>query len=341
MSRPVGSNAPGIPMCIYCRATGVTFNRDHVIPEAFGKFENNFVLTCVCESCNKFFGDELEIVLGRNSREAILRLHHGVKAPGGAAQLKYDNAELTVDEPGPWRGARIILTADPSGIRLDTRPLPQVAFKNEGETDWKWVPERELDEPSVADRYRDPRSQLQVVGSTQEDLERLTTKLAAIGINYNQKGLLPQPARSDGTILTRLASKVEDRIMRAIGKISGNYVAYVHGAAFFLRPDFDHHRSWVRYGTVPPWGVPVVVVATPILALDSLEWRQTTGHLVTFDWNRQGDGLFAQVSLFNDLNYKILTCLTYSGLVQDIRTGHHFDLRSRTITALAATALAS
>ena len=110
---------------------------------------------------------------------------------------------------------------------------------------------------------------------------------------------------------------------------------------FFLRSDFDHYRNWVRYGTVPPLGIPVVVVATPILALDSLQWRQTNGHLVTFDWNRQGDGLFAQVSLFNDLNYKILMCPRYSGLVHDVRTGHHFDLQRRAITGLATATLAS
>ena len=67
MSRPRVSKPPEKPTCIYCRATGVVFDRDHVIPEAFGMFENNFVLTCVCKSCNKFFGDELELVLGRTA----------------------------------------------------------------------------------------------------------------------------------------------------------------------------------------------------------------------------------------------------------------------------------
>ncbi len=334
------SNAPERPVCIYCRATGVPFSRDHVIPEAFGKFEGNFVLTSVCGACNQFFGDELELVLGRNSREAILRLHHGVKAPAGAQQLKYDNAELTVGEPGPWRGARIMLAADPAGTTLDTRPLPQVGFKNEGETDWKWVSEAALTD-SIVDPYRKSTALIQVIGPSQDDIDRLTAKINTLGINFNRKGPLPQPAREDGTMLTKLASKVEDRILRAIAKIAGNYVAYIHGAAFFLRPDFDDYRNWVRYGTPPPWSIPpVVVVTTPVLALDSSQWRQTTGHLVTFDWNRQGDGLFAQVSLFNDLNYKILLCPRYSGLLHDIRTGHHFDLQSRTISALGAATLA-
>ena len=78
--------------------------------------------------------------------------------------------------------------------------------------------------------------------------------------------------------------------------------------------------------------------------LFSLSTRRSGGRrpgtLSRFDWNRQGDGLFAQVSLFNDLNYKILLCPRYSGLLQDIRTGHHFDLQSRTISALGAATLA-
>ena len=128
-------------------------------------------------------------------------------------------------------------------------------------------------------------------------------------------------------------------ILRAIGKIAANYVAYVHGPAFMLRPDFDQYRSWVRLGTAPAWGIPVVVVGTPVLADDSMRWRQTTGHILTFDWNRQGEGLFAQVSLFNDLNYKVLMCPSYSGLLRDVRSGHHFDLESRTISELKAVTL--
>jgi hypothetical protein len=81
------------------------------------------------------------------------------------------------------------------------------------------------------------------------------------------------------------------------------------------------------------------VVNTPILADDSIRWRQTNGHIVTFDWNRQGEGLFAQVSLFNDLNYKILLCPKYFGLWRELRTGHHFDLNSHTIFELKAATL--
>jgi hypothetical protein len=325
--------------CIYCRNSGVEFNRDHVVPEAFGKFKDNFVLTCVCAGCNQFFGDALELVLGRNSREAILRLHHGINPPAGAAKLKYDRVELTVNEPGPWRGARIILAADPNGTKLDTRPVPQVGLRNQSQEDWTWISELELADPSLLDAYRNPQSFIQVVGPSQDDIDRLTAKLKVMGVDFNQKGNLPQPVGADGTILTRLASKADQTILRAIGKIGFNYVAYVRGAAFVLRHDFDSFRDWVRLETPPTWGSPVIVVNIPILADDSMQWQQANGHIVTFDWNKQGEALFAQVSLFNDLNYKILLCPRYSGLWHNLRSGHHFGLESRTISELTPATL--
>jgi hypothetical protein len=213
--------------------------------------------------------------------------------------------------------------------------VPQIAFRNKDQAEWVWLAEPQLTDPSAIDAYRTPESLIQVVGPSQDDLDRLVAKLKTLGITFNQQGPLPQPARSDGTILTRLASKIDGTIQRAIGKIAFNYVAYTHGAAFALRRDFDEYRDWVRLGAMPSFGVPVVVVSTPVLADDSTHWRQTTGHIVTFDRNK-GEGLFAQVSLFNDLNYKILMCLSYSGLLHDVRTGHHFGLKSRTTSKLKA-----
>lgn len=133
--------------------------------------------------------------------------------------------------------------------------MPQVGFKNDGDTDWKWVSESALTD-SIVDPYRKSAALIEIIGPSQADIDRLTAKLNTLGINFNCKGPLPQPTGEDGTMLTKLASKVEDRILRAIGKIPGNYVAYIHGAAFFLRPDFDDCRNWVRDGTPPPWRIP-------------------------------------------------------------------------------------
>jgi len=55
--------------CIYCLkdSNNVSFKKsEHVLPQSFGVFENNFTLNgVVCDSCNKYFGDNLELDLAR------------------------------------------------------------------------------------------------------------------------------------------------------------------------------------------------------------------------------------------------------------------------------------
>ena len=74
--------------CIYCLETKPidAFNREHIIPQAFGKFEMGkgggpVTIRCVCKDCNQRFGDTLDHVLGRTSIYGVLRLNEGLKDP--------------------------------------------------------------------------------------------------------------------------------------------------------------------------------------------------------------------------------------------------------------------
>ena len=49
--------------CIYCLKLKAPqqFNRDHVVPELFGKFRHNLVLhRAVCTACNSTLGEETQ-----------------------------------------------------------------------------------------------------------------------------------------------------------------------------------------------------------------------------------------------------------------------------------------
>jgi hypothetical protein len=51
-----------LPPCIYCgSAEPPREKREHVLPQSYGLFEDNWVLDCVCDSCNQYFGDKLEL----------------------------------------------------------------------------------------------------------------------------------------------------------------------------------------------------------------------------------------------------------------------------------------
>ena len=73
----------GTRRCIYCLANKPEsqFNREHVIPEAFGVFQQNLVLDCVCQACNDFFGRDLDLKLGRDTIEGLDRFRYGLKTP--------------------------------------------------------------------------------------------------------------------------------------------------------------------------------------------------------------------------------------------------------------------
>ena len=64
-----------MPQCIYCKQADARFNREHVIPEAFGTFgADTMVLEGqVCMPCNSTLGSRLDLVLARDSWESRLR----------------------------------------------------------------------------------------------------------------------------------------------------------------------------------------------------------------------------------------------------------------------------
>ena len=320
--------------CIYYRTTGDNFPREHVIPQAFGRFENNLTIFCVCESCNQHFSRELELFLSRDSGEAILRLRYGLKPPSEASEIRNTRLTITITQPGPWRGAKVFLTSDEAGSKLQIEQLPQVAFQRTGE-DWVWLTEEQLNEPHVVDAYRGKGTEIQIIGPSEEDWERLREKLKDLGIKLSGETTFRVPVPSDRQFNTQIDYQIDHIITRGIAKIALNYVARIHDAAFALRPDFNELRNYVRYGQVPSWR-PVTPTSDPILADDGYHMRQTNGHLITFDWNAPKDAPLAQVSLFNSITHKVLFCKTYSGLWQSLRSGHHFDIETHTVSPLGA-----
>ena len=77
-------------VCIYCKTDKPQrlFNKEHVLPRCLGTFLDAPTLKCVCKACNQAFGDQLEIALGRDSFEALLRFQHRLKPLQEVAGLR-------------------------------------------------------------------------------------------------------------------------------------------------------------------------------------------------------------------------------------------------------------
>jgi hypothetical protein len=69
--------------CVYCRKEkppSAYTEAEHVLPQSFGKFKKNFTLIrLVCDECNQFLGDNVELLLARDTLEGQSRADFGLK----------------------------------------------------------------------------------------------------------------------------------------------------------------------------------------------------------------------------------------------------------------------
>jgi hypothetical protein len=297
------------------------------VPKAFGRFRDNLTLDSVCGTCNEFFNRELELFLTRDSVEAMLRVRYGLKTRSGRRKLGTNRLVVKVISPGDWYGARLSIERDKAGIDTKAEPVPQVAFRKFGESDWKWFLEQELDETKDWERYRTD-AETKIVGKPDAVVQRLSDKLIRLGIVFKKRGDFE---KHGGQVQVFAESILDDIIFRGVVKIAFNFLAYLKGADFALRSDFDAIRDYVRLG-VRPFPPPVIVTKIPILRGDDSFYRQTNGHVVVLDWDKVNQGIVCLLSLFNHLTYHVNLCWRYSGVWHPLGGGRHFDLGTLTIS---------
>src|SRR5688572_29386815 len=128
------NTASGEP-CIYCGSTRPPTKREHVMSRALGTFEQNWTLDSVCDECNKYFADNLELPLGRDSREALFRIDLGFKPAASARQLLNRRIKTSLHDPGQFDGMRVLMAPSDDGTEMIPVPVPQVALRREGD-DW-------------------------------------------------------------------------------------------------------------------------------------------------------------------------------------------------------------
>jgi len=120
--------------CIYCLKSEKDVSSrktEHVLPQSSGVFENNFALNgIVCDFCNKYFGDNLELYLARGTLEGSFRFEHRIKDSKEFKSLgKRDLIVIKVDE-GPFKGAYAYKAYPEEDLELGTEG-PDGSGKNE------------------------------------------------------------------------------------------------------------------------------------------------------------------------------------------------------------------
>ena len=321
--------------CIYCledRPDNYFTKTEHVLSQSFGKFNNNLTLNkLVCDVCNQYFGDNLEISLGRDTFEGMARFEHNVKKANEFKSLgKKSRLKIKVNE-GPLKGAYAYREYSEQEGTIITNPLPQVGFKLKTSANFDFflidkVPPKEDIEKNYD--LKEPKS-IVLLGCNVEEAQRHLSE-KGISFKVDSEG---HPLKRDTDWEFEVTGKIDQIILRSIAKIAFNYLTYWAGREFVIDNPFHPIRRYIRYGEKTSFPF-VVIIEKAILGDEPIEGKRRLGHLITLDWSNNKLSIASQVSLFNWMTYLVLLAKDYKGKQFNIRKGNFFNIADNEIIEL-------
>ena len=323
--------------CIYCLSEKLSdaFTKvEHVIPQAFGLFQNNLTLKgVVCNECNQYFGDNLEIALGRDTVEGISRYEHGIRGPEDFKSLgKRSRLQHKKIAEGILKGAFFYLGYSQELNQVTPKPLPQVGFQNKASLDYSYFLLEDIPNKDVLENQGlDCDTNVRAFGDNFEVIEQV---LARKGIFPEFQKEIPLPDKKSEKLLVEYEASVDSIIRRSIAKIAFNYLAYWQGAEFALQEVFNPIRFYIRNGEREENKLFVMIRTESILKDEPSEEFRRLAHIITVNWAQNGVSIISQVSLLNFLSYTVQLARDYSGQIPNLRKGHFFNLGDHKIYEL-------
>lgn len=318
-------------LCIYCKTSkpGQLFDTEHVLPQAFGKFAGNFTLVnVVCQECNQYFGDTIDLELGKGTMEGVKRFEHGIKRPHEFSRFSKNISSMQIAE-GEWKGLLTFMrySKERGDIVLDC--FPQIGFRLQGKDEYQFF---KTDSFPSKEQLREMRFDSQhdrpLIAVGMSDCEAKVA-FSRLGMDFESKGEAFLPPSGE-PLECEMITRIDNLVKRALSKIAFNYLARWEGSEFVLQSDFDIIREFIRYDRSVPYPV-FECTDTPILDDEPVEGFRRHGHIITINTADDGVSLCAQVSLQNIMKYCVSLSRNYSGVKRDVRRGHFFDINSRKI----------
>jgi len=324
-----------MPRCAYCldeKADEHFRKTEHVLPLSFGTFENNFTLRgTVCDECNQYFGNHLELALARDTFEGHSRFTYGVKDPEEFRPFGRGSRIIIKILEGPFEGAYVYREYSPETANVILRPLPQVGFLNSSDKYEYFLLDDLPAESQLRERSFNLKHRRAICGIAIDE-DALRAKLAEKGIDFRHHGEFVAPQKSE-SVLCEVEGTIDQQIFRAIAKVAFNYLLYWQGPEFLLETPFNLTRRYIRYGENPGYKL-IAVRDQAILADEPVVGERRLGHLITSNWAGDGVSIVGQVSIFNWATYCLSLLRDYAGGRRDLKSGHFFDLSSRRILDL-------
>ncbi|NSW53469.1 MAG: hypothetical protein HPY85_13270 [Anaerolineae bacterium] len=325
--------------CVYCMQTKTISSyskREHVLPQAFGLFSNNFTLDQeVCDDCNKYFGDNLEIDLARDTFEGLSRFDYGLKKNSEYKSLGRRSRLVIKVAEGQFKGALVYLEYSQETDKLMIRPVKQIGFLRAEDSEYAYFSLDKVPNKSELDNQRVDLTRHNAVIALGMSSEEAKEILAMRGIILKSWGDAESLEPFEDAWNVEVTANIDSTLFRAIAKIAFNYFVYCEGANLARQAGFNTIRSYILYGIQPDYRL-VDILERPILADEAVVGRRRLGHLVTINWSGDHKSIVAMVSLFNLNTYSVSLSRDFLGAVQSLPKGHFFNIANRQILPLQA-----
>ncbi|MBU2622573.1 MAG: HNH endonuclease [Proteobacteria bacterium] len=309
---------------------------EHVIPQSFGVFRNNFTLVhMVCDDCNQYFGDNLDIALARDSFEGGLRFLHKVKDPKKfRSSGKKSRLIIKVDQ-GEMKGTYVYREFSKDQGRILIKPLPQVGFLKKASDIRNYFLLKDIPDKTFLEENGYDLTTSDAIRIFAEDYDSAMQLLSSKGIKFRTNGVFEPKGTPELSWMCKVEGVIDTTILRTAAKIAFNYLAYWNNTAFMLHPSFDITRRFIRGGEKPDYPIAGVSPKT-ILGSEPEERKRAVGHIITVNWAADKESIVAQVSLFNCFSYVVCLAKEFKGEHRNIRKGHFFSPHNQMIFELGA-----
>ncbi len=307
-------------ICIYCleeKDISHYMKAEHVIPQSFGLFDNNFTLNkIVCDECNKFFGDNLEICLARDTVEGLLRFDY-FKEPRDYKDLgRRSKLKVTTREKQPFTGLRVFHN------KIEATLAPQVGFLNKKTNSYHFFLLDDIPSKGTLIENDFDMNNKEGLIILNCDIETAKKKLNESGITdvfYEQRKEVR--GCNDDVLRCKIEREFDDIVIRTLAKIGFNYLAYWQGRDFMLNSSFDKIRDYIRKGIKPDYQLTRITRA-PILEDEPIDGKKRLGHIVTINYAQNNSAIMAQISLMNRVTFLVFLAKTYKGINARIKVIH-------------------
>lgn len=222
------------------------FNREHVIPDAFGTFgsQTPTLLKCVCKGCNDFFARVLDPVLTRDTYEGITRYALGIRSSEARPQKKVQLYIPDTEEYGEFRGARVWIDGTTGLLNMHS----QVGFVKEDSGDRVYFTDVEVAKFDLLPPGLSGKN-TKILAVSKDDHDRIMALMIERGwVDGNESrtefGGIEFPEKTNPLI----HGTVDEMVRRAIAKVGMNFAAKYIGVDEVLSEKWNRARSFIRYG---------------------------------------------------------------------------------------------